>query len=89
MQSCYRVLKLLPPRKNNMINKKKPFAVALAQMPPSELALLLDRIETLAQDFQKIPLREGESVTTVAAAQKVLKMWTAEIKRILRIKRVK
>ena len=76
--------------KNNMLNENEPenkqFVAALAQMRERELARLLDLVETLAQDFQRIPLRYGESVVAVTAAQKALKIWNAEVKRILKVK---
>ncbi|MEP6986022.1 MAG: hypothetical protein ABI970_10510 [Chloroflexota bacterium] len=70
-------------------SENKTFRAALAQMRESELARLLDRVETLAQDFQRIPLRKGESLREVAAAQKALKIWKAEVKHILRLKQMK
>ena len=70
--------------KNELENKQ--FVAALAQMRESELVRLLNMVESLAQDFQHIPLREGESVAAVAAAQKALKIWNAEVKRILKVK---
>ena len=77
-------------KRTEMLNKNqlenKQFMVTLAQMRESELARLLDRVETLAQDFKRIPLRDGESVEDVAAAQKALKTWHTEVKHILKIK---
>ena len=70
--------------KNQLENKQ--FVAALMQMRESELVRLLDRVETLVQDFQCIPLRDGESVEDAGAAQKALKIWNAEVKHILKIK---
>ncbi len=67
--------------------KKKQFVAVLAQMHKSELTRLLDRVETLAQDFQHSPLHDGESVEDVAAAQRALKIWDTEVKHILKVKR--
>ena len=55
-------------------------------MHESELARLLDRLEILVQDFQRISLRESESVAVVAQAQKALKIWNAEVKHTLKVK---
>jgi len=71
--------------KNELENKQ--FVAALAQMRESELARLLNVVESLAQDFQHIPLGEGESFAAVTAAQKALKIWNTEVKRILKVKR--
>lgn len=76
-----------------MINKnefeKRKFVEALASMRESELARLLDMVETLVQDFNQVPLREGESLSAVKTAQKALKSWKAEVKLILKMKQLK
>ena len=77
-------------KRTKMLNKNqlenKQFMATLVQMRESELARLLDRVETLAQDFQRIPLHVGESVEDVAAAQKALKILHTELKHILKVK---
>ena len=76
-----------------MINENdfesKQFVDALAQMRELELARLLDMVESLAQDFRQNPLRDGESVMAVAAAQQFLKIWNDEVKRVLTMRRLK
>jgi hypothetical protein len=76
----------------NMTNKFKAaksqaenlqFNSALSQMSETELARLLETVETLEDDFQHIPLREGESPEAAAAAQILLKIWNHEVERIL------
>ena len=72
---------------NELENKQT--VIALNQMCEVELVQLHDRIETLLQDFQRNPLRSGESRAAVAAAQRNLKIWNAEVKRILKSKQIK
>ena len=76
--------------RNKMLNENrlenKQLVAALMQMCESELIRLLNRVETLAEDFQGIPLRDGESVEEVAVARKMLKIWSAEVNHLLKVK---
>ena len=72
---------------NTHENEVKLFTAALADMREAELARLLDIVETLAEELQLISLHNSESVAAVTAAQRYLKIWNAEVQRILKTKR--
>lgn len=70
----------------NSLAEDLQLSSALAQLSETELACLLDRVETLEADFQRVPLRKRESVEAVAVAQNLLKIWNTEVGRVLRDK---
>jgi len=65
----------------------KRLTAALAEMRESELARLLDIVETLTQELHRISLHNSESAAAAAAAHRYLKLWDDEVQRILKTKR--
>ncbi len=65
----------------------KQFTAALPQMRESELARLVDMVETLAQELNRISLHNSESIAAAVAAQRLIKLWNKELQRIIKTKR--
>jgi len=74
---------------NHNESDNKPFVAALAQMSEPELARILSIVESLEQDFQRIPIRAGEAIIDAAAAQKLLEIWNDEVQSDLAVKQRK
>ena len=64
----------------------KQFNAALADMHEHELARLLDLVETLADELKRMSLHNDESLVAAIAAQRLLKLWNDEVRRILKEK---
>ncbi len=81
----------MPDEKQHMTNKHdtelKEFAAALSEMRETELARLLDIVETLAHELKLISMHNSESVAAVTAAHRYLKLWNDEVQRVLKMKR--
>jgi len=65
----------------------KQFSAALSEMREEELARLLDMVESLTEELHLISLHNSESVAAATAAHRLLKLWNAEVARILKLKR--
>ena len=81
----------MPDEKNRMSDKRevkvKQFTAALAQMRESELARLLNMVETLTQALRLISLHNCESVAAATTVRRLSKLWNSEVECILKAKR--
>ncbi|MCA0455312.1 MAG: hypothetical protein LCI00_15150 [Chloroflexi bacterium] len=58
---------------------------ALAHMRESELARLLDIVETLVHELKLVSRRGPESPAAVASARRLIQCWNTEVQRILKM----
>ena len=65
--------------------ESKRFLAALTLMRESELARLLDIVESLVQELQQVRRNDDESPAAAKAAQSLLKCWNKEVLRILKM----
>ncbi len=73
--------------KNNKLNDQEleQFLVALTHMRESELARLLDLVESLMQELKCVSRHNDESPAAAVTARRLLECWNNEVKRILKM----
>ena len=71
---------------NHMLNEFEieQFMKALARMRESELAQLLDMVETLVAELKRVALHNDESPAAAVAARRLISVWNKEVQRILK-----
>jgi hypothetical protein len=57
---------------------------AFARMRESELAQLLDMVETLVAELKRVSLHNNESPAAAVAARRLISVWNKEVQRILK-----
>lgn len=57
---------------------------ALAHMRESELARLLEMVETLVQQLKVVSQHNAQSPAAARAARRLMRTWNAEVQRILK-----
>lgn len=61
------------------------FMIALRHMRESELERLLELVENLVQELKRVSLHDDQSAAAAVTAQRLLKVWNAEVQRILKV----
>ncbi len=73
--------------KNHKLNDQEleQFLVALTHMRESELARLLDLVESLMIELRCVSRHNDESPAAAVTARRLLECWNNEVKRILKM----